>query len=140
MDYANALEVAICYIGISKKTEYEVRQKLIKKKVEAHIIDKVIEYLKELNYINDKAYVDAYIVQNMRLLKYSIKEITYKLLQKGIKKDIMEDKLIILAKKDYENKVIKKIINSKGQRLDELKLKGYIYRRGFKDMSLFLEE
>ncbi|MNP78684.1 Regulatory protein RecX [compost metagenome] len=68
----------------------------------------------------------------MRLLKYSIYEIKQKLLQKGIQKDIIELKIYKLADFNYDNLVIEKIKLSKGKILDDLKLKQYLYKRGFK--------
>ena len=50
MDYIVAKEKAIKYIGISKKTSYEVHKKLKALGVEEEIANKVIEYLGELKY------------------------------------------------------------------------------------------
>ena len=52
MDFEVAKEKAIRYIGISRKTEYEVFQKLKKLKFDDEIINKVIEYIK--NSDNEK--------------------------------------------------------------------------------------
>ena len=90
MDYINAKEKAIKYIGISKKTSHEVAKKLKMIGVEEEIITKVIEYLEELGYIDDIDYVKSYIRQNIKMLKYSVYELKQKLLQKGIKASIIE--------------------------------------------------
>ena len=106
MSFEVAKEKAIRYIALSRKTSYEVKTKLSKIGVDEDIIDKVIEYLIDLDYINDKEYVDAYVRQCMRLQSHSIYEIKNKLLQKGIKKDIIENKLDKLSNTDYEEKII----------------------------------
>ena len=92
MEFEEAKQKAIKYIGISKKTEYEIKQKLIRLGYNQDIIDMVISYLLNIGYVNDYDYVEAYLRQNERFLKYSIFEIEQKLLQKGIKKDIIEFK------------------------------------------------
>ena len=132
MEYEVAKEKAIRYIVIARKTEDEVRKKLAKSGFNNEIVDKVIVHLKKLDYINDSEYVDAYIRQCMRLLNYSIYEIKNKLLQKGIKKDIIEEKLQILYESEYEEKIVKKLINGKLKSLETLKQKQYLFRRGFK--------
>ncbi|MNV72721.1 Regulatory protein RecX [compost metagenome] len=71
----------------------------------------------------------------MRLLKYSVYEIKQKLLQKGIQKDIIELKIYKLADFNYDNLVIEKIKLSKGKILDDIKLKQYLYKRGFKTIG-----
>jgi|GEM_PF-2411742 len=132
MNFEEARFKAIKYLGISKKTEYEVITRLKKLDTDMTIIDKVIKYLSELGYINDIDYVDSYIRQNERMLKYSIYEISEKLKAKGIKNDIIEDKFESLVLNKYEKKVIEKIVSTKSKTLDEIKIKQYIYRRGFK--------
>ena len=104
MNFELAKEKAIKYIAISKKTKYEVRVKLQKLGAQESVIEEVIEYLSNLNYLNDDEYVDAYIRQCMRLLNYSIYEIKNKLLQKGIDKYIIEEKLYKLEDTNYEKK------------------------------------
>lgn len=127
-----ARDKAIRYIGISKKTEYEVRQKLKGLKVASSVIDDEIEYLKELGYIDDIDYVKSYIRQNEKMQNYSIYEIANKLLQKGIKASIMDAEIDVLKDSDYEQKVIDKLLNGKIRSYDEVKQKNYLYRRGFR--------
>lgn len=132
MSFEVAKQKAIKYVGISKKTEKEVRNKLSSLNFDSNIIDEVIDYLKELDYINDYEYVDAYIRQCMRLLEYSTYEIKQKLLQKGINKYIIEEKIITLEDSDYDLKLTNKLISGKCKNMDKLKLKQYLYRRGLK--------
>lgn len=132
MEFEEAKSKAIKYLGISKKTEYEVIMKLKRANIDEYIIDKVIKYLVELGYINDVDYVDSYIRQSKRMLKYSIYEITEKLKIKGINSIIIDSKLNILSSSDYETLVVEKIFNVKSKMMDEDKIKQYLYRRGFK--------
>ena len=127
-----ARDKAIRYIGISKKTEYEVRQKLKRLKIASSVIDEEIEYLKELGYIDDIDYVKSYIKQCYKMQNYSIYEITNKLLQKGIKASIIEQEIGDLKESDYEQRVVDKLINGKLKSYDEMKQNNYLYRRGFR--------
>lgn len=132
MDFENAKGKAIKYIGISKKTEYEVRQKLLRLGYSQDIIDMVISYLLNVGYIDDNDYVESYIRQSERLLNYSVFEIKQKLLQKGIKKDIIEEKISVLENSNYDGKLFEKLMSSKCKNMEPLKLKSYLYRRGIR--------
>ena len=132
MDFENAKQKAIKFIGISKKTEYEVKQKLLILGYNQEIVDMVISYLLNIGYIDDIDYVKSYIKQKERFMKYSIFEITQKLLQKGIKKDIIENEITILEDLEYDNKVYEKLMLTKCKDMEPLRLKQYLYRRGLK--------
>ena len=132
MEFENAKQKAIKFIGISKKTEYEVKQKLYRLGYNQEIVDMVISYLLNIGYIDDVDYVKSYIKQNERFMKYSIFEITQKLLQKGIKKDIIENEITILEDLEYDNKVYEKLMLTKCKDMEPLRLKQYLYRRGLK--------
>ena len=140
MSFEVAKEKALRYLVTAKKTEQEVRNKLKKCNFEESIIEDVISYLKDLDYINDKDYIDAYIRQCMRLQNYSIYEIKNKLLQKGIKKDIMEKKLEVLKQSNYEKELVNKLLNGKLKNMEEIKQKQYLYRRGFSNINLDIDE
>lgn len=127
-----AREKAIKYIGISKKTEYEVRKKLKGLNIAPEVIDYEIQYLKELGFINDVDYVNSYLRQASKMMQYSIYEINCKLLQKGINSSIIEEKLENLKDSDYEKNTVEKLCTGKLKNYDELKKKAYLYRRGFK--------
>lgn len=127
-----ARDKAIKYIGISKKTEFEVRKKLKRLNIASSVINDEIISLKELGFIDDNDYVSSYIKQCEKMLNYSIYEIRNKLLQKGIKASIIEEKLQILQDSDYERNVVDKLVAGKLKSYDDLKKKSYLYRRGFK--------
>lgn len=127
-----AREKAIKYIGISKKTEYEVRQKLKRLQVTSSVIDEEMEYLKELGYIDDRDYAKSFVKQCYKMMQYSIYEIKNKLLQKGVNASIIEEELELLKDSDYELNTVEKLKNGKLKSYDEEKLKAYLYRRGFK--------
>lgn len=135
MELEIAKQKAIAYLVRSKKTSNEVNLKLKKLGFDEEIIQEVISYFTELGYIDDNEYVDAYIRQCMRLQNYSLFEIKNKLLQKGIKKDIIEEKIQKLEDLDYERELIQKLLNGKLKNMDDIKQRQYLFRRGFKNIS-----
>ena len=131
MDYETAKEKAVRYLVLALRTEEEVKNKLRKLNVEEGIIVQVTEYLKSIGYIDDEKYVEAYIRQCINIPKYSKYEIRMKLIQKGINKEILSEKLEELDNCDYENKLIDKLLKGKLKNMEPLKQKAYLYRRGF---------
>ena len=78
------------YIMYKKRTEQEVKQKF-SDIYEQELLDEVIEDLKENGYINDDSYIERAISEFINLKNLSLKEIKYKLLAKGLNKDLIDD-------------------------------------------------
>lgn len=132
MDYIIAKEKAVKYIGISKKTSAEVIKKLKSLGVDSLTTSKIIQELTEIKYIDDLEYARAYIRQSKKTNKYSIYEIEQKLLQKGIKRCIMEEEISSLRDSNYEEIIVEHLLETKLKDYDDTKAANYIFRRGFK--------
>lgn len=120
------------YILYKKRTEQEIRQKFCEE--DENAVEDAIEYFKELNYINDFNYVQRSVQEFINLKSLSIKEITYKLCQKGVSKKIVdeyvrkhEDELV-----EYEMNSARKIWQKKIQSLDENAVKDFLYKKGYR--------
>ena len=61
-------------------------------------------------------------------------------MQKGIKKDIIEEKLQVLENLNYERELVEKLLNGKLKNMEDIKQKQYLFRRGFKNISLYSDE
>ena len=121
------------YIVYKRRTEKEIRTKFANN-IEENLLDDIIEYLKEAKYIDDTEYVER-AVNNIKALKNSsIKEIKYKLLAKGIKKDDIEDYCYDNKEEleEYELKSAQNIVFKKAKDYDEEELKMYLLKKGFK--------
>ena len=121
------------YIIFKKRTENEVRQKF-QNSIEENMLDDIIEYLKEAKYIDDNEYIEKQINEYMLLKTLSIKEIKYKLLSKGLDKNLIEDYISNHYEElqEYEERCLQKIKSKKSGTMDELKLKQYLLKKGYK--------
>lgn len=131
MNFEEAKEKAVRYLVLQLRTEEEVRNKLRKLNVDEDIIIQVTEYLKSIGYIDDSKYIDAYLRQSLSMPKYSKYEIRMKLLQKGVDKNLLAEKLNEFDSYNYEKSLINKLLNGKLKNMEPLKQKAYLYRRGF---------
>ncbi|MGB4984629.1 MAG: RecX family transcriptional regulator, partial [Erysipelotrichaceae bacterium] len=128
-------------LSIKDRCEKEVHL-LIKEKFDLtdKSINKLINYLKEKNYINDERYVSEYITSKQALLQGKNK-IKYNLLSKGIEPKIVNDTLDNINESNeqalailYANKIANTII---GKSIIEKKkiLTKKLYNQGY-DISL----
>lgn len=140
MNFEEAKERAVKYLVLALRTEQEVKNKLRKLNVDEDIITEVTEYLKSINYIDDEKYVEAYLRQSQNIPKYSVYEIKMKLIQKGINKELIQNKLEEFDTQNYEKNLINKLLNGKLKNTESLKQKACLYRRGFRIGGVFEEE
>ena len=121
------------YILYKKRSEGEVRKKF-EGTIEENMLEDIIEYLKEAKYIDDKEYIRRIVNNFMALKNLSVKEISYKLMAKGINKNDIED--YIYANKEeleeYEIKSAENIINKKIVNSEIEEIKQYLYKKGYK--------
>ena len=107
------------------------------------MLEDAIEYLKSAGYINDFEYVERTINEYIALKKLSIKELKYKICQKGIDNYLI-DKYICDNKErimQYEINSAKYIIMKKSN-LEELEIKNYLLKKGYlsENINLAFEE
>lgn len=124
------------YILYKKRTEEEVRKKFSDE--DENQVEDAIEYFKEQNYINDSEYIKRVLKEFMALKNLSIKEVIYKVCQKGISKNLI-DEYICKNKQtmlEYEISSAKSIILKKQRDNDEDEIKNYLYKKGYMSDSI----
>lgn len=121
------------YILYKKRTENEIRTKFLGT-IDENLLEDIIEYLKQAQYIDDKEYIKKTVNNFIALKNLSIKELKYKLLSKGLNKNDIED--YIYDNKDeleqYEIKSISNIIYKKSTSMEIEEIKQYLIKKGYK--------
>lgn len=87
--YAAAKSAAVSFLALKLRTAYEVEQKLSEMGYDEATIERVIENLKEISYIDDYSYAGKYIAEKTKLKPKSAKLLSMELGQKGISDDII---------------------------------------------------
>ena len=130
------------YITYKKRTESEIRQKFAD--VDQDILDDVIEYFKAQNYINENEYIERSIKEFLAIKSISIKELTYKLLQKGVNKRLLDDYIVKTRETlvNYEIESAKKIILKKSSKMELEEIKKYLFQKGYmsETVSIAIDE
>lgn len=130
------------YIMFKKRTEQEIRQKF--REDSGELLDDVIDELKENGYINDIKYIERAVNEFKNLKNMSIKEIEYKLLTKGLKKDSINDYIYENKEEllNYEINSAKNILIKKQNTLEQEEIITYLKKKGYLEetIKMALEE
>ena len=121
------------YILYKKRSENEVRRKF-EKELDENMLEDIIEYLKEAQYISDSEYIKRTVNNFIILKNLSIKELKYKLLAKGLNKNDVEDYIYENKEEleEYEIKSISNIIYKKSASMEQEEIKQYLLKKGYK--------
>lgn len=126
------------FVLYKKRTENEVREKF-SEEIDEEKLEDIIQILKENNYINDKDYIERSIKEFKSLKNLSIKEINYKLLQKKVNKNML-DEYIYENREDlleFEIKSAKNILIKKSKNIEDIEeIKKYLYNKGYMNESI----
>lgn len=123
-----AREYALNLFSKSQYTEKDIYERLtIKKKLNKDDANKVIAYLKEHNFINDKSYIIEY-VDLLNLKNYGKNKIIQKCYDQGFRKDLV-DKIIFDEELEYQKAkvLLRKYISSKNKNYQKLKENAYTF-------------
>ncbi len=121
------------YIMYQKRSEKEIINKF-SKTIEENLLEDIINYLKEAGYINDKEYINKKIKEFILLKNLSIKEMQYKLLQKGLKKSDIEDCIFENIEKleEYEQKSAQNLVLKKSNTMEVEEIQQFLLKKGYK--------
>lgn len=109
ISYEASLEKGIFIISLKDRTKKELQTKLNEKYFNTKMVQKAVQKLEELGYINDLDYTISYI--NNR--KYGKNRISYNLFQKGINRETIDKAYNIIEEemgKNIENRKLEKAI------------------------------
>ena len=120
------------YVLYKKRTEKEIKTKF-KQDIEENMLEDIIEELKTNGYISDENYIERAVNEYIALKNLSIKELKYKLMQKGISANMLEDYINKNYEEleEYEQKSANNIVCKKSVNMDEYEIKQYLIKKGY---------
>mgnify|MGYP003977381387 FL=1 len=132
-----AFDSAISLLSFKMRTRAELTHKLIAKKIDEQAVDAAMQKLDKYGYVNDVEYANEYVQSAIKAGRYGRKVIAYKLKQKGIDDDTLEEVMQALSGKEEKQAAKKHLLslNKKYQNEDAYKKRTKIFsalaRRGF---------
>lgn len=124
------------------RTEHQLREKLAKGEYPQECIDSAVEYVKKYRYLDDERFASSYVRYHQE--KLSRQQLSVKLSQKGVSKDIIAEALEMEYEADDGEK-IKNLLSKRHfdpdntDRQENNKIYQYILRRGFKSSDILKE-
>jgi regulatory protein len=85
-----ALGMSLRYLSLRERSILEMHNYLSTKDFNAQVVEKIIERLKQENYLNDKRFARIYLENRKRNKPKSIFALRYELVHKGIKPSIID--------------------------------------------------
>lgn len=134
--YIRAQEIALHFIGYKMRTEAEVCRKLEEKEIQPEIQDRVMEFLKKYDYVNDVLYVQKYVQERERLAPRGKNLLQLELRQKGVAEKTIAAVLaeMELDEADAAVRLLAKKLRHAALPLDQKqkqKLLAFLMRKGF---------
>ena len=124
------------------RTEHQLREKLAKGEYPQECIDSAVEYVKKYRYLDDERFASSYVRYYQE--KLSRQQLSVKLSQKGVSKDIIAEALEMEYEADDGEK-IRNLLSKRHfdpdntDRQENNKIYQYILRRGFKSSDILKE-
>lgn len=95
-EFNRAKNYALNKISYSQKSTYEIRQKLKDQKFSEDVIEKILAYLDSYGFLNDEAYVKAYIRDKDEISSWSRGKIRFMLKKKHIDENLIDDYISLI--------------------------------------------
>ncbi len=139
-EFEKALGLAVGTLARQPRTEDYIRKYLQKKGCEVSLIHRVIEYLQERNYINDREYAQWFIRSRVRNNPKSCRALSCELKQKGVAREISDPLLEELDDQELAFAAVERKMDAWQKRYDREKCKrklfSYLSYRGFGFMEI----
>jgi regulatory protein len=120
------------YLAFRERSEKELRDYFIRKKIEPEEAQELINYAKTRNLVNDERFAKMWAENRLQLKLRSKRLIAQELQSKGISPDIIRRTVDGLIEKDSDS--LKKVIDKKRRQAryqDRNKLIAFLQRQGF---------
>lgn len=124
------------------RTEHQLREKLAKGEYPQECIDSAVEYVKKYRYLDDERFASSYVRYHQE--KLSRQQLSVKLTQKGVSKDMIAEALEMEYEADDGEK-IRNLLSKRHfdpdntDRQENNKIYQHILRRGFKSSDILKE-
>lgn len=137
--YDKYLNNTLRFLSYRGRSEKEIRDYLQKKNASPEIIEKIITYCKEYNFLNDEKFAKDWVRSRTTYRLKSKWIIKMELQKKGIDPEIIEKTLNVKGNEEIsDTQQVKKLLEKRLSRYKDLprdklyqKLGGFLARRGF---------
>lgn len=129
-----AVDRALRFLSVRPRSEHEVRQSLRQKEIPPPVVDRALERLRALGYVNDRAFAEFWASDRRQFKPLGARALRYELRQKGVSADIIDE---VLREQDDSDEAYRaaqsqvRRVKSSDPREMRQKLMMFLARRGF---------
>lgn len=139
-DYKKALNYSFLLLKYRARSEEEIKYRLKRKKYNTKTIEKVLDYLKENNYLNDEDFTRMFVSSSLNK-GWGGRKINFALKKLGINEELIEKALV--DKKGQREKlrelIKKRLTRYKGDKNLYQKIVRQLVTRGFEYSDILKE-
>lgn len=136
--FEKARDYAYRLLSYRPRSKKEIIERLTRRRFSQETISSVVDYLSQLNYINDSEFARVWVESRILVKPMGISLLRQELRSKGISNDIVEEVIATLNRDYNEYEAAKKLFLNrwpKYSRLDRTtsrrRIYAYLKRRGF---------
>ncbi len=130
----NAQNYALTLLDYRERSQWEIKERMCQKGYTLEIIQKVIDYLKEHNFLNDRRFSEEWTNSSIKK-GFAKKRICYELKKKGIPEDLTQEVVGKLFSKIDEAEIALRVVQKRYKTLKDKKdfqrISGFLRRRGY---------
>ena len=122
--------IALNYIRVRLRSTKEIKEYLLRKKIEKEDIELIIDKLTKTNNLNDDYFSKCFIKDKFRFTSWGPYRIKQELKKYGVDDEYINKNIDIITKEEIDeklDKIINKQIKANHGKLDNYKLKNKIY-------------
>ncbi len=130
----HAVDLSAKFLGLRPRSEAEVRRKLTEKEMPQDLIERALEKLREMGYVDDLSFAKFWIQERSNFKPTGPRALRYELQQKGVARNIIDE---VLAEGDADDDAYRAAL-SQSRKLRRLtkrefqdKMLAFLQRRGF---------
>ena len=128
LQYEKAKFAALRYVSYSPRTIKQTTDKLHTLEYDEHIIERIIDFLKSYNYLNDLDYANSFVRTRVISKRHGRHKVIHDLMGRGISKEITKEILEGYEEEEYEGAAYLYNRRAKGKDLTDYKEKAKITR------------
>jgi regulatory protein len=135
--FEKAKNYAFLLLKFRLRSEKELFWRLERKKFDAATIKRVLEFLKEKDFINDKDFAKSWSESRLKRV-WGLRKIKEELKVKGIAQDTIDNQIAEIKKSYCEKEIVSEIIEKRLKKLKGIepqkaqrRIYAYLLRRGF---------
>jgi regulatory protein len=130
-EYDKAYNKAIKFLDLRLHTSFELKRKLQQRGFKEEAIDKAIEDLKGVGFLNDLQFAEVFLDNLIRFKSFGYYGLKAKLLQRGIDGNMVEKLLKEKLTLEGEKKIALRFVEKARER-DRIKIAQSLSRKGFR--------